>query len=232
MTTLLLSVMLLFGPQASTNTTNTTISRGTVAQVWTSSRPPDKKAGGLLIAGGIAGIVLGAIAKPPEAGPSAGFYVGVPLMAVGAYVQHHKRPATLVYARPGQASIAAHTWPGVQALRAGTPIRVVMKGGDVEGTFVAANDDELVIHLKRGDFSVDRANVKRLDRQSPESNRGRNVGLGAGLGFVAGLVRSQIGCGCSAVGGSMVTAQSMLIGTLVGATASAVNWETVYRRDK
>jgi hypothetical protein len=70
-----------------------------VAEVWTAIRRPDKKTGGLLIAGGVAGMILGAIAKPPEAGPSAGFYVGAPLIAAGAFVQHHKRPDTLIYRR-------------------------------------------------------------------------------------------------------------------------------------
>ena len=139
---------MLLGPQASADTT---ISKDTVVEVWTSSRPPDKKAGELLIAGGFAGMILGAIAKPPEAGPSGGFYAGVPLLAVGAFVQHHKRHATLVYARLGQeTSVSGRTWRDVQGLHAGTPVRLVINGGDVEGTFVAANAGEIVLHLKRG----------------------------------------------------------------------------------
>jgi hypothetical protein len=130
------------------------------------------------------------------------------------------------------AQASEDSWRDLQSLPAGTSIKLVMKAGEIEGTFVAANADALVIHLKRGNFSVDRTNVKRLDQRLPVSNRERNVGLAAGLGLVAGLVRSQIGCGCNAVGGSMVTAQSMLIGTIVGATASAAKWKTVYRREK
>jgi len=75
------------------------IDKTQVVEVWTALTTPDKKTGGILIAGGIAGMVLGAIAKPPEAGPGAGFYVGVPLIAAGAYVQHHKRSATPIYRR-------------------------------------------------------------------------------------------------------------------------------------
>lgn len=230
MTTLVLSALMLLG---SKDSANTTISKSAVVEVWRSSQPPDKKTGGWLIAGGIAGVLVGAIAKPPEAGPSAGFYAGVPLVAVGAYVQHHKRPSTLVFARSGQEpTVAGRTWPGVQALRAGTPVKVVMTGGEIEGTFVAANADELVIHLKRGDYSVDKTNIKRLDKKLPESNRGRNIDRGVAIGFLAGVVRSRLAChGCPPF--EMLTlANSMTIGALVGATAPATNWETVYRRGK
>lgn len=128
---------------------------------------------------------------------------------------------------------AASNWTDVMALPQGAQIKFAVKGGEIEGTFVAANPDELVIHLKRGNFSVDRINVRRLDLRSPESNRSRNIGRGAGIGLAVGLLRSSVGCGrCSVFGGSLVTIQSTLIGTLVGATASAVKWKTIYRRAK
>ena len=124
-------------------------------------------------------------------------------------------------------------WPSVQELPAGTPIKLVMNAGDIECTLVAANAEEIVIHLKRGDLSIDRVNIKRLDRRLPESNRGNNTDRGAAWGFVGGLVRSAVACHeCAAPGRVLVTFQSVLIGALVGATAPAVKWETVYRREK
>jgi hypothetical protein len=106
-----------------------------------------------------------------------------------------------------------------------------MKGGAVEGTFVAANADVLVIHLKKDNYTIDRTSIKRLDRRLAGSNRGKNIGRGLEIGFGAGLLRFAVACdGCGGSGGALVTIQSMLIGTLVGATSSATKWETVYRR--
>jgi hypothetical protein len=223
----MLSALLLMNPQSSGDTT---ISKDMLAEVWI-IRPADKK-GGLLVAGGVAGMILGGIVKSPEAGPSAGFYIGLPLIAVGAYVQQHARPKTLIYARSGQHEpLTGRDWRDVQALRAGTSIKLIMNAGDVEGTFVAANADELVIHLKRGNFSVDRTNVKRLDRRLPGSNRGRNIGRGIGWGLAAGVLRSAVACeGCSAFGGSLITSQSMVLGAIFGAASPAVRWDTVYQR--
>ncbi len=122
-------------------------------------------------------------------------------------------------------------WRDVQALVVGATVRVTIRGGDIEGTFVTATADELVVHRKRGNVSFDRVIIKRLDVRVPGSNRGRNIDRGSGIGFIAGLVRARINCdGCNAVGGSIIVVQSVLIGTLVGATASATKWETVYRR--
>jgi hypothetical protein len=105
-----------------------------------------------------------------------------------------------------------------------------MKAGAVEGTFVAANADVLVIHLKKGNFTVDRTSIKRLDRRLAESNRGRNMDAGVGLGLAAGLVRGLFNTGENAVGRAMLTMPFMVLGAIGGATASAVKWETVYRR--
>lgn len=131
----------------------------------------------------------------------------------------------------GQSTAAAADWRQVQAIPQGTQIKLDLKAGPVEGAYVAANADVLVIHLRKGDFSVDRVNIKRLDQRLPGSNRMRNLKYGLSWGLAGGLLRSGVACdGCSMSGGSLVTLQSMLIGTIVGATSSSVKWETVYRR--
>lgn len=91
-------------------------------------------------------------------------------------------------------------WQDVIALAAGT-LKLVMRAGDVDGAFVAANADTLVVHSKKDNLSVDRASIKRLDRRLSDSNRGRNIGRGVGAGLVAGLLGSKFACdGCSVLG--------------------------------
>jgi hypothetical protein len=176
-------------------------------------------------------MILGAISKPPEAGPSAGFYVGVPLLAIGAYVQHHKRPETLVYERAEETSVTDRTWSNVQSLAAGVPIKLVMTSGEIQGTFIAANAEQLVIRVKRGDFRVDRTNVKRVDQRLQGSNRGRNVDVGLGLGLAAGLLRGILNTVETGIGRAMLAMPFMVAGATSGATASSARWETVYRRN-
>lgn len=137
----------------------------------------------------------------------------------------------LFFAGPQKPDVAA-AWNSVQALPAGTQIRLTMKAGDVQGTFVAANDDVLVIHLKRGNFSVDRAHVKRLDHRLQGSNRARNVSSGVGAGLALGLLRGTIDTGENGLGRAMLAMPFMLAGAISGATASAVKWEVVYRQTK
>jgi hypothetical protein len=120
-------------------------------------------------------------------------------------------------------------WTAVRAIPEGAAIKLVMKGGTVEGAFVSANDTLLVIHLKKGNYAVDRASIKRLDRRLSGSNRGRNTDLGVGLGIVAGAIRGLFDRDATGVGKTMDLMPFMLVGAIAGSTASAVRWETVYK---
>jgi hypothetical protein len=120
-------------------------------------------------------------------------------------------------------------WDDVRAIPEGAAIKLVMKGGTVEGAFVAATDASLVIHLKKGNYAVDRASIKRLDRRLSGSNRGRNTDLGVGLGIVAGAIRGLFDRDATGVGKTMDLMPFMLVGAIAGSTAPAVRWETVYK---
>ena len=139
--------------------------------------------------------------------------------------------SALILLGPQDALAAGREWRQVQALRPGDPIKVVMKAGVVEGKFVAANDDLLVIQLRKGNFTLDRASIKRLDQRLAGSNRGRNIVCGFAAGLGAGLVRGAFDTGENDLGRTMLTMPFMLVGTVVGATAPATRWETVYRKE-
>jgi hypothetical protein len=122
-------------------------------------------------------------------------------------------------------------WSGVQALESGTPIRVVVKAGVLDGNFVAASPEVLVVELKSRSYRFDRSSIMHIDRRLPGSNRGQNMNRGLVTGLAVGLLRAKAWCdGCSDFGRISVTGHSMLIGTIVGAVSSAKRWETIYRR--
>ena len=65
-----------------------------------------KKKGTILILAGLASMLAGAAFKNPEAGPSVGWYTGVPLVVGGIAVRHESGPRGLIYRR------AEHILPG------------------------------------------------------------------------------------------------------------------------
>src|SRR5262249_10452960 len=77
-------------------------------------------------------------------------------------------------------------WPEVQALRAGTPIRVVQKSGpSVRGTMMRVNADRLIVGLRTGSRTFARdevAEVFRFETHAPQfAKRGALIGLAAGV---------------------------------------------------
>ena len=77
------------------------IPRAIVQEILTNAPNPLRKRGAALAAVGIAAMIIGAAAKDPEAGPSAGFVIGLPLALIGGATYDHanKRPIVVTIYR-------------------------------------------------------------------------------------------------------------------------------------
>jgi len=77
--------------------------RAAIQRITTMTPNPQRKRAAGFVVAGFAAMIIGAAAKSPEAGPSAGFWIGLPLIGIGAYGwdQTNKHPMlTTIYQRP------------------------------------------------------------------------------------------------------------------------------------
>jgi hypothetical protein len=59
--------------------------RAAIQRITTMTPNPQRKRAAGFVVAGFAAMIIGAAAKSPEAGPSAGFWIGLPLIGIGAY---------------------------------------------------------------------------------------------------------------------------------------------------
>jgi hypothetical protein len=82
------------------------------------------------------------------------------------------------------------SWDEVTRLPSGNVVRVTDKTGkQTKGSFVSASANAIVLSDKSSQVSIDRANVRRIEKKP--GHRVRNALIGAGIGLAAGIAIDQ-----------------------------------------
>jgi hypothetical protein len=85
----------------------------------------------------------------------------------------------------------AQSWDGLNGLRPGEPVRVVDTNRvEHSGTFTAVSPTAISLHTRKGEVSVERTRVRRVQIRST-SRRLRNALIGAAIGVAVGLTVDQ-----------------------------------------
>src|SRR5215831_12822374 len=86
-----------------------------------------------------------------------------------------------------QASAQTPDWSSVQALPAGTQVRLETTSNSTRGTIQSVSNDSLILNLKNGQQTLARQDLWRVAVKKP-SHRGRHTLYGLGIGAGAGLI--------------------------------------------
>jgi hypothetical protein len=134
------------------------------------------------------------------------------------------------------AQTTAATWNSVQALPAGSEVRVAAGGRALRGKIEAVTDDSITLTSGKGQEMFTQQEVSRVSVKKP-GHRRRNtligLGIGAGAGLGIGLAASSCtGLGC--IGSRAVEIGAPLalggVGTAIGALIPTGGWREVYRK--
>ena len=124
-------------------------------------------------------------------------------------------------------------WSAVTALPPGSAVRVDIDAGSIEGKFVLATDDSMIVTVAGRDTTLRRERIKIVRKGTGKSQRGRNTLIGFGAGAMAGLLVQKATCkgnNCMAEAAFVYTVPLELVGAVAGALAPSRSWTTVYRR--
>jgi len=141
--------------------------------------------------------------------------------------------ALLLSALLFQTPPAGGDWTAVTSLPSGTAIRVDIDAGSIEGKFVSATDDSMIVTVGGRDTTLRRERIKIVRKGTGKSQRGRNTLIGFGAGAMAGLLVQKATCkgnNCMAEAAFVYTVPLELVGAVAGALAPSRSWTTVYRR--
>ena len=87
--------------------------------------------------------------------------------------------------------LAAQSWEALSPLRPGDKIRVLeIAGTEHKGTFSSFTGQAITLRTDRGEVSVERSRVRRIQVRS-SSRRIRNLAIGAASGVAAGVAIDQ-----------------------------------------
>jgi hypothetical protein len=134
------------------------------------------------------------------------------------------------------AQTTAATWNSVQALQAGTEVRIAAGAGTVRGRIGRVTDDALAVTSAKGQEMFTRQEVSGVWVKKP-GHRKRNalIGLGVGAGVGLGIGIAALSCkGLGCIGASAVEIGAPLafglVGTAIGAVIPTGGWREVYRK--
>lgn len=144
------------------------------------------------------------------------------------------RPTLLLALLAWGQPLAAQSWEGLQALRPGDRIKIQDAAGkEHKGAFKTSSADAITIETGKGEETISRAQVRRVEVRG-SSRRVRNFVIGAAIGFALGLVVDQtLGAFFRNEGGESDGARALtyigpiaLFGSL---GAASPGYRTVYR---
>ncbi len=134
------------------------------------------------------------------------------------------------------AQTTAATWNSVQALSAGSEVRIAAGPRTVRGKVDRVSDDALTVTSAKGQEMFTQQEVSRVWVKKP-GHRKRNaligLGIGAGVGLGIGLsAASCTGLGCIGADAIEVGAPLGLaaVGTAIGAVIPTGGWREIYRK--
>jgi hypothetical protein len=131
--------------------------------------------------------------------------------------------------------LAAQSWDSVRALGAGTRVKVrEANGPEHKGTVAAVTPEAISVATGRGNVSVDRARVARVQVHKP-NRRLRNIAIGAGIGLAVGIiVDATVGTYLRNETGDSDSARALTyiapIGLFTALGASLSPYHTIYSR--
>jgi len=131
----------------------------------------------------------------------------------------------------------ATSWNTVQALAAGTPVRITADSRTVRGNVARISDGSLAVTSGRGSVTFDRQQVSVVSVMRP-SHRKRNalIGLAAGTGVGLGVgvaARSKPGQLQVVPNGAIIagfTVAVAFVGVIVGVVIPTGGWYEIYKK--
>jgi hypothetical protein len=132
------------------------------------------------------------------------------------------------------AQAPAGNWAGLTQLAPGTETRITLSGGrTLRGSLRTVTSDSLSIDAAKGQETLSRTEIKRVDRKRG-GHRGRNALIGLAIGAGGGLA---IGAAVDSnshgwfpnLGKAVFTPLGAIIGTVVGVAIPSGGWRQVYR---
>jgi hypothetical protein len=147
------------------------------------------------------------------------------------------RYAVLLFAALVPLTAQTTNWLSVQALSAGTEVRVTTSGAkSVRGQIQSVTADMLVINVKNSQQMLTRQETTRVSTKK-HNHRLRNTVLGLGIGAGVGLAigaGSDSGCNGQCflgdnLGKEVFTPLGAAVGLIVGVVWPTGGWSDVYR---
>ncbi len=134
------------------------------------------------------------------------------------------------------AQTTAATWSSIQALPAGSEVRIAAGPRTVRGKIDRVTDDSLALTSAKGQEMFTQQEISRVWVKKP-GHRKRNaligLGIGAGVGLGVGLsAASCTGLGCIGADAIEIGAPLGLavVGTAIGAAIPTGGWREIYRK--
>lgn len=161
------------------------------------------------------------------------------LIDLGPMPSAHYAVMVLLATAAGSAAQSRGGWGGVQALTAGTEVRVaVARSKPVRGKLETVTETSLNVDAGSGPQSIDRlqitqVSVKTKARRKRSAAIGLAVGAGAGAGFGGAVASACSGSICQGHGAALVAgsmAGGAIVGALIGAAVSHGGWREIYRQ--
>lgn len=131
--------------------------------------------------------------------------------------------------------LLAQSWDALRQLQPGERVRVLeIAGPEHKGTFASCSGNAVTIHTNKGEVSVERMVVRRVQVRSG-ARRLRNVLIGAGIGVAVGaLVDQTLGAyirnESTETAGVRAVTYVAPVAVFGGIGAAMGNWRTVYKR--
>ena len=128
---------------------------------------------------------------------------------------------------------SAGEWSAVTTLTVGSPIRLTLDAGKLEGSILGTTAQSITIRISNTDRTFDRGRVVRVERREKDRSRLKQAGLGFAIGVGAGLVLQRTTCKdemCMAEATFAYTVPLELTGALIGSALPSARWQTIYVR--
>lgn len=152
----------------------------------------------------------------------------------GSMKLHALAALLLLFSTAGLAQPARERWNTLNALGAGSEVRVTLtEGKTVRGFFQKATAEAIVVNAATSQELLARGDVQRVQLKRP-SHRGRNTLIGFGIGTAGGLTA---GAAVDAkdhdflphAGKIVLGCFGAIVGTVVGVAWPTGRWHEIYR---